>query len=249
VQNNSTLRRLPNSPASWPADAFPIWVSLLALIGAMAIYLFSIVYLVRAFGITSQTIRAVELTQGMVLAQVLSYVPILAYMLILLPWLAHRPLSLIVGPLHGRQVFAGLVGAVLMWLSVTIVGAIQAGFLGHQPTQTAVKLFENAKPGLWLDVMAVVAVTLAPFVEELIFRGFIFNALWRRLPFSLSALGSGILFGIAHGQTAGIAPLAAGGFVLASVYARSGSLWSSMIAHGTFNGITLALLLAAGIKT
>jgi len=219
------------------------------LIGAIAIYFFSIVYLVRAFGITTQSIRAVQLTQGMVLAQVFSYVPILAYILILLPWLAHRPLSSIFGPFHGRQVFAGLLGAIMMWLSVMIVGAIQAGFLGHQPTQTAVKLFENAKPGIWLDVMAVVAITLAPFAEELIFRGFIFNALWRRLPFSLSALGSGILFGIAHGQSAGIAPLAAGGFVLASVYARSGSLWSSMIAHGTFNGITLALLLVAGIKT
>jgi len=219
------------------------------LIGAIAIYFFSIVYLVRAFGITPQSIRAVQLTQGMVLAQVFSYVPILAYIMTLLPWLAQRPLTSILGPLHGRQIFAGFVGAILMWLSVMIVGAIQSGFLGHQPTQTAVKLFENAQPGIWLDVMAVVAVTVAPFAEELIFRGFIFNALWRRLPFSVSALGSGILFGIAHGQTAGIAPLAAGGIVLASVYARSGSLWSSMIAHGTFNGVTLALLLVAGIKT
>jgi membrane protease YdiL (CAAX protease family) len=249
VQNNSTFRRLPNSPANWPASAFPIWASILTLIGAIAIYFFSIVYLIRAFGITAQSIRAVQLTQSMVLAQVFSYVPILAYIAILLPWLAQIPLSSILGPLHGRQVFAGFVGAILMWLSVTIVGAIQAGVLGHQPTQTAVKLFENAKPGIWLDVMAVVAITLAPFVEELIFRGFIFNALWKRLPFSLSALGSGILFGIAHGQEAGIAPLAAGGFVLAAVYARSGSLWSSMISHGTFNGITLALLLIAGIKT
>lgn len=249
MQNNSTLRRLPNSPASWPASAFPIWASILVLIGAIVVYYLSIVYLVRVFGVTAQSIRAVQLTQGIVLTQVLSYFPILAYLAILLPWLAQRPLSSIFGPLHGRQVFIGLIGAILMWLAVIIVGAIQAGFIGHQPTQTAVKLFENAKPGIWLDVMAVVAISLAPFVEEIIFRGFIFNALWKRLPFSLSALGSGLLFGVAHGQSGGIAPLAAGGIVLASVYARSGSLWSSMIAHGTFNGITLALLLMAGIKT
>jgi len=249
VQNNSILQRLPNSPESWPADAFPIWASILALIVAMAIYLLSAVYLVRAFAISPQSIRAVVLTQGMVEAQIASYAPLLAYMAIVLPWLAHRPLGALLGPLHGRQVFAGLAGAVMMWLAVTLVGAIQAHYIGNQPTQTAVRLFENAKPGLWLDVMAVVAVTLAPFAEELVFRGFIFNALWKRLPFSLSALGSGILFGLAHGQASGVAPLAAGGFVLASVYARSGSLWSSMIAHGTFNGITLGLLLVAGIKT
>jgi len=249
VQNNWTLRRLPNSPASWPADAFPIWASILALIAAFAIYIASIVYLVRAFGISAHAIRAVELTQGIVEAQVVSYIPIIVYIAIVLPLLAKRPLGAILGPFHARQIFAGLVGAILMWLAVTIVGAIQAGFIGHQPTQTAIKLFENAKPSFWLDAMAIVAITLAPFAEELVFRGFIFNALWKRLPFSLSALVSGILFGAAHGQVAGIAPLAAGGFVLATVYARSGSLWSSMIAHGTFNGITLALLLLAGIKT
>ena len=249
MENNWTFRRTPNSPASWPADAFPIWASILALIAALAIYLASALYLVRAFAISAQSIRAVELTRGMVEAQVVSYVPILAYMTLVLPWLARRRLSAILGPLHGPQVLAGLGGAIMMWLAVTIVAAIQAGFIGHQPTQTAIKLFENAQPGLWLDVMAVVAVTLAPFAEELVFRGFIFNALWKRLPFSLSALASGIIFGIAHGQAAGIAPLAAGGFVLAAVYARSGSLWSSMIAHGTFNGITLMLLLVAGIKT
>jgi hypothetical protein len=249
VQSNSTFRRFPNSPESWPADAFPFWISLVALIVAFAIYLASIIYLVRFFAISPHAIRAVELTKGMVEAQIVSYLPLLAYIAVVLPWLAKRSLRAILGPFHGRQIFAGLIGAIMMWLAVIIVGAIQASFVGHQPTQTAVKLFENAKPGLWLDVMAVVAVTLAPFAEELVFRGFIFNALWKRLPFSLSALVSGIIFGLAHGQAAGIAPLAAGGFVLASVYARSGSLWSSMIAHGTFNGITLTLLFAAGIKT
>lgn len=249
MQNNWTLRRLPNSPESWPPDAFPIWASILALVIAFAIYVASAIYLLRAFAIPPQTIRAVELTRGIVEAQVASYVPLLIFIAIVLPLLARRTLGAILGPFGGREILAGLVGAIVMWLAVTIVGAIQAGFLGHTPTQTAVKLFENAKPGFWLDVMAVVAVTLAPFAEELVFRGFIFNALWKRLPFSFSALGSGVLFGLAHGQAAGIAPLAAGGFVLATVYARSGSLWSSMIAHGTFNGITLALLLLAGIKT
>src|SRR5208282_4314077 len=155
----------------------------------------------------------------------------------------------ILGPLNRRTIVAGLGGAVLMWIAVIGVGALESTFFGRQPTQAAVKLFENAHPGIWLDVMTAVAVTLAPFAEELIFRGFIFNALWKHMPFSAAALGSSIVFGFAHGQIGGVAPLAAGGFVLATVYARTGSLWSSMISHGTFNGITLALLLLAGIKT
>jgi membrane protease YdiL (CAAX protease family) len=249
VQNRSTFRPSPGSPKSWPADAFPGWPSLAAALGAVFVYVATLIVLLPAFGVTAQTIRAVQLTPPIVEAQVLGYVPILAYIAVVLPALARRPLGDILGPLGGAQALAGFGGALLMWAAVIVVGALQARFVGHQPTQTAVRLFENAHPGFWLDLMAVIAVTLAPFVEELIFRGFVFNALWRRFSFASAAIVSGILFGAAHGQVSGIAPLAAGGIVLAGVYARTGSLWSSMIAHGTFNAITLVLLLVAGIKT
>lgn len=246
MRNNSIFQSSPNSPASWPPDAFGVWPSIAAAIGGVIFYYAGIIVLVRVLGVSAQSIRSVQLTPPIVEAQLLGYVPILAYMAVVLPALARRPFSEIVGPFTHGTIPLGLIGALCMWLAVTIVGAIEAAFFGHQPTQTAIRLFENAKPGLWLDVMALVAVTLAPLVEELIFRGFIFNALWKRMPFGASAVGSGILFGLAHGQAAGVAPLAAGGVVLAAVYARTGSLWTSMIAHGTFNGITLALLLFGG---
>jgi membrane protease YdiL (CAAX protease family) len=41
-------------------------------------------------------------------------------------------------------------------------------------------------------------------------------------------------------------PLAAGGVVLATVYARTGSLWASIATHGTFNAMTLAIVLYTG---
>ena len=249
MPNNSTFQDSPNSPATWPRDAFPVWPSILAIIGGVAFYIACAILLLRWFGKTLQPVNSAQLTPGLVEAQVLSYVPIIAYMALVLPIVAHRPLRKILGPLNSRAILAGLGGAVFMWLAIVGVGALESLLFGRQPTQTAVKLFENAHPGIWLDLMAVVAVTLGPFAEELIFRGFLFNALWKHMPFGAAALVSSIVFGFAHGQIGGVAPLAAGGFVLATVYARTGSLWSSMISHGTFNGVTLALLLLAGIKT
>ena len=190
-----------------------------------------------------------RLTPPIVEAQIAGYVPILVYMVVVLPRVARRNLRDILGPLGAPEARMGLIGAAAMFAAVEFVGAIQSAIFGHQPTQTAVRLFENTTRGVWLDLMIAVAVTLGPFVEELVFRGFLFNALWRRFSFAASAVVSGLLFGAAHGQAAGIVPLAAGGVVLAGIYARSGSLWSSTIAHGTFNGITLVLLLVAGIKT
>jgi membrane protease YdiL (CAAX protease family) len=90
------------------------------------------------------------------------------------------------------------------------------------------------------------AVFFAPFVEELIFRGFIFNALLRYVPVGIAAAVSGIIFGLAHFDRAAFFPLACGGVVLAIVYYRTGSLVSSMLTHGTFNAANVVLVLIAG---
>lgn len=243
------MERSPNSPASWPPDAFPAVASFAAVLGAIIVYIATLIVLLPVFHITPQLVRAMRLSPPIVEAQVAGYVPILVYMTAVLPRVARRSLHEILGPLGPKQVLAGFGGAAMMWIAVEIVGGAQSAIFGHQPTQTAVRLFENASRGTWLYVMIAVAVTLGPFVEELVFRGFFFNALWRRFSFTASAIISALIFGAAHGQPAGIVPLAAGGVVLAGVYARTGSLWSSTIAHGTFNGITLILLFFAGIKT
>jgi membrane protease YdiL (CAAX protease family) len=247
VQNNSILQRSPSSPRNWAADAFPGWASAGAAIGGIIVYFLTLVLLLRAFHVTPQNVATPELTPPIVKAQILGYIPILAYMAVVLPFLARRSLRELLGRFGATEIFAGFVGAVLMWLVVMAVGALEAAIFGKPPEQNAIRLFQNSQPGLWLDLMAIVAVTLAPFVEELVFRGFVFNAFWR-FPFAISATISGLIFGAAHGQAAGILPLAAGGIVLAGVYSRTGSLWASMITHGSFNAITLLLLLLSQVK-
>ena len=247
MQNNSILQRSPSSPRNWAPDAFPPWASLAAAAGGIVVYFLTLVLLLRAFQVTPQNVMTPQLTPAIVKAQILGYIPILGYMAAILPWLSRRGIGEILGRFGAAQFFAGLGGGVLMWLAVMVVGAAEAAMFGKPPEQNAIRLFQNSHPGLWLDLMALVAVTLAPFVEELVFRGFVFNALWR-FPFAVSATISGLIFGAAHGQTAGILPLAAGGIVLAAVYARTGSLWASMITHGSFNTITLTLLLLSLVK-
>ena len=217
--------------------------------GLVVVYLATLYVLLHALHVTPQKANQVQLTYPLVVIQILSYAPLFAYLAVVLPKIAHRSLGAIFGPFGRREAVAGLMGGGLMWLAVIVVGALQTVIFRHPPDQLAVRLFEGARPGLLLDLMIFVAVVLAPFAEELVFRGFVFSALWRRFPFRIAALLSGLVFGAAHGEPAGILPLAAAGVVLAVVYSRTHSLWSSVVAHGTFNGVTLLLLLAAGIKT
>lgn len=249
MQNNLTSPPSPGSPTSSAASAFAPGPSLAVAAGLIVVYVATLAVLLRALHVTAQSVKEPQLTYPLVAVQILSYIPVVAYLALVLPKVAHRSFGAIFGPFGRREAAAGLIGGGMMWLAVIVAGLLQGIVLRHPPDQLAVRLFEGAKPGLLLDLMIFVAVVLAPFAEELLFRGFIFNALRQHLPFKLAALASGLIFGAAHGEPAGILPLAAAGVVLASVYARTGSLWSSTLAHGTFNGFTLLLLLAAGIKT
>jgi membrane protease YdiL (CAAX protease family)/uncharacterized RDD family membrane protein YckC len=97
-------------------------------------------------------------------------------------------------------------------------------------------------------LVAITAVTLiavvAPFAEELFFRGFFFSGLRSRLSLWPAALISGIIFGLPHipsGPLAAI-PLSGLGFGLAWLYNRTGSLWPCVFAHVINNALALALV-------
>ena len=75
----------------------------------------------------------------------------------------------------------------------------------------------------------------APFGEELLFRGFLYNALRRRWSVWPSAILSGILFALLHGSPVLILAILPVGIGLALVYEWRQSILASMAAHATFN--------------
>jgi membrane protease YdiL (CAAX protease family) len=93
---------------------------------------------------------------------------------------------------------------------------------------------------LLLGMSAVLAVVFAPVCEELFFRGFVFPGLARAWGPVAGIAASGILFGSAHllGNPTlykSMIQFSAIGMVFAFVYWRSGSIFSTMLAHFSFN--------------
>ena len=93
--------------------------------------------------------------------------------------------------------------------------------------------------GLLLS-MALMAVVIAPCIEEVLFRGLLFRFLRDQNGFFPAALISSMLFGLMHDASWG--PLVVLGFLLAWLYQRSGNLLVSIIFHATFNSVTIGLL-------
>lgn len=93
------------------------------------------------------------------------------------------------------------------------------------------------------QVFAVLSMLLIGFIEELIFRGFLFRALLKKDPTPVAITISAVTFGIGHlvnllaGQ-GGMESLIqvffaiAWGFLFTFVFYKSGSLWICIIVHG-----------------
>lgn len=86
---------------------------------------------------------------------------------------------------------------------------------------------------------------MAPFFEEILFRGFLYSSFKSRAGVLVAALGSAGTFALLHFDKGGALMLFAIGLVLAITYERTRSLIPAMVAHGLWNSgsFTLALVL------
>jgi len=107
----------------------------------------------------------------------------------------------------------------------------------NPPEQDIVNAFPLTAGGILL--FTVVAVVMAPFAEEIFFRGFLYKGFETSWGWVRGAAVSGAVFSLAHLQVTLFAPLFVLGFGLAWVYRRTGSLWTSIALHATFNGLAV----------
>jgi membrane protease YdiL (CAAX protease family) len=253
VEKYSTSRLSPLSPTLWPADAFSlvrVALMLLGIVGAGAAGLILSIVFIRVsgmplFGPNKQP----QLNAAFLLLQTVTFVFALTATLVSLPHVARRSLAEL-GLRRPRLSDAGaaVIGAVAMFAVVELAAIAQKFFLHIDGTQQDIQIFSTAHDPRLIASFIVLAVGLAPVVEETIFRGFLLNALLRWMPPVIAIILTGVLFGAAHGDRVALFPLACGGIVLATVYYRTGSLVASMATHGLFNAISVVLFLAGGGK-
>ena len=88
------------------------------------------------------------------------------------------------------------------------------------------------------EFAAIVTVcVLAPFLEEMLFRGIILRSFLRQYARQKAFLYSAMLFGLAHLNIYQFAIGFLGGLVLAWLYERTRSLWPCILLHGAYNSL------------
>ncbi len=108
----------------------------------------------------------------------------------------------------------------------------------HLPIQTNVdQLLDRAASAPWTTLATIVgAITIAPFCEEIFFRGYFFQGLRLRVSLWLAIILSAVVFGLAHGDLGSLPLLVVIGLALAIIRWRTRSLWPGMALH-IFNNV------------
>jgi membrane protease YdiL (CAAX protease family) len=173
----------------------------------------------------------------------------------------------------GVGVLSGL-GALLISTFVNPASAFVLDRLGYstestvqQPFMRGLESWVRESPAVAIPAIVLVVIIFGPAVEELVFRGAIFNGLYRlsrlvsarsfgendsgmaarRVSFALSALVSSGIFALLHLEPVLLPAIIILAVILCALFERTGSLLPPFVAHATFNSFAVILIVLSGL--
>ncbi|MCC7187925.1 MAG: CPBP family intramembrane metalloprotease [Anaerolineales bacterium] len=221
--------QVPNEAGEVPWSAFEAWLGVVLLV-------FINVGLLAAVVLFPNQAKQIASGAGILLAELIYLLPVLiifAWKRIGLQRLGFRKFdSLSMGIGCGLSVAA---------YAVVIVHNTLLTFLGVETQGMGiVKMFSELESPVWVFITAVI---VAPFVEEMFFRGFLFQGFRKRYGWIPALLLSSGIFAAAHLDPVSFIPTFALGAALGYVYHCSNSIWPSVILHFLNNGFAMCALL------
>ncbi|MFQ5924637.1 MAG: lysostaphin resistance A-like protein [Dehalococcoidia bacterium] len=106
---------------------------------------------------------------------------------------------------------------------------------------------EFIQSGLSLAMLSLLAVLVAPFAEEIFFRGFIFSGIGNRYGYGWGAILSALIFALVHvltlWQVGVLVPVFLLGLLLAWLYIRTHSIWPCIFTHFAYNSLALLFVI------
>lgn len=115
--------------------------------------------------------------------------------------------------------------------------------LGVETVQDSVKLLRESPDPLIIGLMAFAAIIVAPFCEEIVFRGYLYPVMKKFSGPWIAGICSALIFAAAHSSMSALFPLFLFGGLLAYLYEKIGSIWVPIAVHLCFNATTVAVQL------
>ncbi len=131
------------------------------------------------------------------------------------------------------------IGCGLMFLSL-LFNLIYATFLGIFNLEIQPDIDHIFDGSGYPFILLLGGAIVAPIVEEIFFRGFVFAGLRNRWDWKIAALMSGGIFAMVHILPTSYAPIFILALIFAFLYQISGSIWPAILMHMLTNTIALS---------
>ena len=154
------------------------------------------------------------------------------------------------GPAIGWTAYGGR-GAYYLYSGVALAIAVASISTLLPKPEGSVPFEELLQDPVGVALLVIFGVLVAPVVEEMLFRGFIFSVVDRSLGAVAAVVSTSLLFSLPHGVQYGwrwqnLLLLTAVGVVFGTVRAWTGSVRPSTLLHASYNATLFAGLLFAG---
>jgi membrane protease YdiL (CAAX protease family) len=228
--NSETRSEQPVSAAGAPLDSVP-WEFRDHWIGIGLLVLIDVLVFLITYRYSTAAIARTGLFALLELAYILPVVVIFAWRHI--SWKAIG-----FGRLDWTTLALGCGFIVAAYGIILLYGSLLLFFGIKTQGQQVTELFARLDSPLWVFLAGAI---VAPFVEEIFFRGFLFQGFRQRYGWVKAMLLSSAIFGAAHLDLVAMIPAFILGNVLAYTYQRSNSVWPGIIIHFINNAFTLVV--------
>lgn len=187
-------------------------------------------------------IRLFAAFSGAVVALSLAYGSAVAGVFLVLMACALPPSGVTWRPVNAMFVMTRYVPFAIVWVAFTTGYLRLVAAFGHQiPPQAQLESMLEMGGLEWLG-MLITVVVVAPVVEEILFRGYLFTALSKSLPMWAAQFVTAALFGLVHGWDYAV-PVGVLSLFFGYLRQRYGSLFPSILAHAVHNGVTVGVVM------
>lgn len=132
----------------------------------------------------------------------------------------------------------------IVWLSsliwaVFLLGLVHLGLIDEFEPQKIIQQLQQGADPITLFLSAIMITIMAPVVEEILFRGFIYRFFKSQTTLFAAQFLSAVLFALIHNSLLAFVPILILGILLAKIYERAGNLLVPIFFHAFFNSFTL----------
>ena len=136
-------------------------------------------------------------------------------------------------------------GLLVYVVSTAISAVISIIFPADRTSQDIVTMLQESTSTAVDFGLIIAVVFLAPICEEVFFRGILFASFRHKLGKWAGVLITSAIFAALHMNIWAFLPIFVGSVMLCLIYDKYKNMWVNILAHGTWNAVSVAILLAA----